>query len=453
MEDIKSSNVELQAQTFPRCSCLGTLDSSNKCVCENGWTGTECNNLNLDSITESPSGYNSAVYTNDRPTWGGSIIEGDGTYFFVGSTFPNSRGLSCWPDTSMLAIWEAENLNGPWTPVSFVGFGNYPGYKAEDVPWNHNAMVTVESKLANPEDPNSTIKYALAIYSIMKRPKTSYQMSSGNFGPPNNKICSTRWAKPFPVDKFDQETHVAYVELNATNEQDIKKEITNLLHSKQLVANVNGYDRSEYVNTEFSWVNLKYKIPNPPINMVNPYPLISYATNFTSLISDPNGQYYKMLAVRFAKDKEVIGLLKLRANKFIWETDAKYSKGHLVSFGWNIEDPFFFESANGYHLIVHDGRTCGLWNSCGSITHYPKNVTGYNILADSNWSKPTSGWAKPTKLYNNVIPSLKTPTAYRQRPSLFFKDQRPTMLLNGTIFAASSSTSKANRTFTAPISR
>lgn len=55
MDDIKSSNDQLQAQSFPRCSCLGTLDSSNKCICENGWTGTECNNLKLDSIAESLS--------------------------------------------------------------------------------------------------------------------------------------------------------------------------------------------------------------------------------------------------------------------------------------------------------------------------------------------------------------------------------------------------------------
>lgn len=450
--EIKTSNVNSQTLN---CSGLGTFDPTTKsCQCESGWTGPLCNNLNVTPLPDTSASYNNAVFTEDRPTWGGSIIEGDGTYFFVGATFPNSRGLSCWPSTSTAAIWEADQPQGPWKLNSFVGFGNnFPGFKADEVPWNHNSVVTIDKKLSDPTDPNSTIKYALVIYSILQRPKKSKQISKANFGPPNSKICATGWAKRFPVDTIDQESYAGYVELQATNDKDLKKEITTILRSKSLAVNVNGYNRSEYVNTQFSWVNLKSKVTNPPLNMVNPSPLTSYVNNYSPLVADPNGEYYRLLAVRFSTGKEAIGLLKSKADKFIWETNAKYAKGGLISFGWNIEDPFLFESQNGYHLIVHDGRTCGLWNSCGSLTNYPKNTAGYNILADSTWKKPMSGWSTPTKLYNSYIPDLKTLTTYRQRPVIFFRNQKPELLLNGTIFAASNQTSKASRTFTQPIGR
>ncbi len=441
-------------QNQSKCSCLGSFDTAQgKCVCEPGWNGATCSNLNTIPIPDSPEAYNKAIYTAEMPTWGGSILEGDGTYFFVGASFTNSKGLSCWPSTSTAAIWESANISGPWKPISYVGFGSFPGYKAEDVPWNHNAVVTVERKLSDPSNPDSTIKYALVIYSIMQRPKNSDRLTKAYFGPPNNTICTNGWAKRFPVSTVDQETHAAYIELKATNEDAVKKEITALLRSKTFVTNINGYpNRNEYVNTKFNWVNLKNKVPNPLVNMVNPAPLISYASNYGALIPDPQGQYYRMLALRIARNKEAIGLLKLKADKFIWEADAKYTKGPLVSFSWNTEDPYFFESENGFHLITHDGRVCGNWNACGSITHYPKNVPGYNILADSNWTRAAPGWSTPTKLYNTVIPNLQVPVNYRQRPGLFFQNKAPAALLNGTIFAASPQTTRASRTFTQPIS-
>lgn len=263
------------------------------------------------------------------------------------------------------------------------------------------------------------------------------------FGAPNTKLCTTGWAKRFPVDKQNQITHVAYKLLASHNQTSIETEVFNLLQSRSKITKANGVNRAVYISKEFKWLNLGPKIPNVHINAVNPAPLVSYVNNYGSLIRNVTGHFNRVLTYRFANKRESIAFLGLSASQFIWDQNAKYFKGPVISLAWNIEDPFLFESRYGYHLIVHDGRVCGQWDSCGSIMHFPKDLKGVDMLdSAARWSKP------PTMLYNYGIKNLKDRASKRQRPGLYFNNSAPLALLNGLIWA---NTQKQSRTYLALI--
>ena len=420
-----------------KCNYLGSL-VDNTCVCESIWTGSNCQSLNVVPYVESPTSYTEGIYTPNNPTWCGSIVQGYNEYFALTSTMTNYRGLSCWAYVSTGGIWRSTSINGPWVFVSYIGFGNYSttnAYVPTDVPWGHNFRFYVEYSLADPTNLDSSRTYALVGYSIMKfNNKEPLQGPlNADFGPPNSSICSDAWAIPFPSTE-NQQIHVLYKILGQDLSQTlIQQQISSILQQRQLVIGINGFQVTNYVNTGFSWVNLNSKIPGVKPNSVNPAPLVSSEDNYNYLVL-MNNNYYRALAYRFNVEYEKIYIVYLPANKFIWQPFVVYTAGPSLPFTWSVEDPFFFKSANGYHMLLHDTKTCssssgGNRNNCGSITHLADNVLTSNK------------WTKPIIIYNSIVENLKYGAQYRQRPGIYFPDSNGnSVLLNGLIWNSVMST-------------
>jgi hypothetical protein len=423
------------ARNLANCSYLGLQDpTSLNCVCEPGWIGDTCSQLNFIPKVESPAAYNEGLYDPQYPTWGGSILEINHTFYGFASTMGNAAGLSCWPQTSACGIWKSDSINGSWKFISFIGD---PALGNNTVPWCHNVRFTIEYKLDNGYLLNSNKTFALVGYALRKTNSATGKYYAANLGPANNKICKG-YSGNFPSNQ-KQSMHVLYKVLKAKNDKDIVKEIAQILETNTMAHNVNGFDRNERVNSQLQWTNLKPKIQNtydssvnPP---VNPQPLISNSDNYAVLTTNNNGFYYRPLAYRFSKP-ESIGILAVRADNFIWETGASYVKAQEIKIGRNIEDPFFFASRDGFHLIVHDNNDFACKNihtthmSCGTIMHFPRNDNHINLLSSTD----AKYWTVPQILYGSHINGLQDGVYSRQRPYLFFSNKTARALFNSTVW-------------------
>jgi hypothetical protein len=460
------------------CSSLGSFNSTaNKCQCEAGWVGPTCAQPDLLAKTETPESYLTGVYDPAYPTWGGSIIESDlrgndcassiprnRKYYWLGSTMGNSAGLSCWTFTSGCAIWEASDPKGPWTFQAWVGWGDYvpsnsrqTGQKmvANEIPWCHNFRAVIESKLSDPSNPQSQKTFAVAAYAILKQDKKSGRYANSNLNQPSAQICQG-YVYPFPNKTQSKILHVAHREIaldtSCKSEQyQLASGIRNILESRALVPNVNQSARNEYVNTELSWLNLRPLIPNlKAYSPENPSPMVSNLTNQSSLVmykgnsirpSTPtiqNGQYYRPLSFRVLTKGEHIGILAVRADHFIWDAGVKYYMTPLVgAANWDVEDPFFFETKNGYHFLAHDQVQCGKDKlTCGSSLHLSKQA---NDILDSGTAKQ---WTQSGTIYTQWISGLSDPAVWRQRPYLWFNNNTadpnygaPGVFFAGTIWS------------------
>lgn len=386
---------------------------------EPGWNNPDCSRLNPAEP------YISQICSPEHSTWGASIIQGDNAWFAIASTMVDNNGLTCWPSTSTCGIWMAQDLKGPWKFLSYIGTGNL-------TTWCHNAYGTIEYKLADPSNLNSKKTAALAIYGLTQVDKKTKNIALANFSnPPAANICKLgRWAKPFPVNSKDQEMVIFYKELTATNDTGIRKELTAILQRRILVANINGYNRNDYVNTEFQSVNLKKRNPFLSINSVNPAPLIDKFNNYAAFYKNAAGQYYRILFYRSSApvkhhDREVIGSMYMRSDQYPWDDGATYSSGATAKCAWNMEDPYsWLEANNKIDWLDHDGRACGNWNACTAKSSVPLTLDIFNAR--------TSYCNAPKMVSNGYIDNTTT-VDYAQRPSLYFMNGKPKLYLRGTV--------------------
>lgn len=110
------------------CSLNGICDESKtKCVCDPGWTSSNCGTLDLRPATRG-TGYNYTTVTNPgdystkgNSSWGGHVIQDrdDPTLFhLVISQFDKGCGLSAWRPFSY--VIRAESRTGPRGPYKFA---------------------------------------------------------------------------------------------------------------------------------------------------------------------------------------------------------------------------------------------------------------------------------------------------------------------------------------------
>jgi hypothetical protein len=382
--------------SVPTCSYLGIYNStSKKCVCETGWQ-----NVDNDCVIKfkpknlsDPNVYHQGLYDPEFPTWGGSVIEINSTYSIAfASTFSNRAGLCCWPYTSFIGAWESISPMGPWRFRSMIG-----------KKWGHNVRFIIEQRLDG--------TYAAVIYLIMDHDSEGnyYQVY---FGPINSKMCKN-YAAPFPADR-NQYMHVGYKILTAKTYQDALKEVAVIVTTDTL----NGTMR---INDQFTWFNLKPKMPISTMNLLNPQPLRSingYISPFVTL----NGKRYRILANRASMpySREFIQIWKIDATHFIWEDESVVEPLTAIHVTENIEDPDFFESKYGYHLIVHDSGIYGTAN----------RLKGSSILH----SPDLFYWSNPAKFANGDIAGLQTAYSIQRRNLYFNNVGVPEILFGATVF-------------------
>jgi len=104
---------------------------SGKCVCDKGWTGSDCSLLDLGkAIVGGAYGYSPNV-----SSWGGNEILIDGTYHLYVSEMVNDCGLCTWHTNSRIVHATSSSPMGP--------------FKFHDQamePWAHNAQIVENPK-------------------------------------------------------------------------------------------------------------------------------------------------------------------------------------------------------------------------------------------------------------------------------------------------------------------
>ena len=90
----------------------GDPQQPGKCLCASGWRGEHCERLDL--LPSSPSG--GLRMPNNESTWGGSIIEFEGTYHMYASHMVHSCGLGAWSTNSEIVHDEPLQLPAASAP-------------------------------------------------------------------------------------------------------------------------------------------------------------------------------------------------------------------------------------------------------------------------------------------------------------------------------------------------
>eukprot|EP00040_Diaphanoeca_grandis_P002487 m.21872 g.21872 ORF g.21872 m.21872 type:complete len:499 (+) comp13590_c0_seq1:256-1752(+) len=118
----------------PKCSLNGELNASGGCVCDAGWIGANCGQLNLDpaptlSQQVTPNAAMTLNNTVANSTWGISVVGFvDGAYHGYMTEIANACELGDYGTASQVIHMSAPSPLGPWTRVgvALAGFAHNP---------------------------------------------------------------------------------------------------------------------------------------------------------------------------------------------------------------------------------------------------------------------------------------------------------------------------------------
>ena len=108
------------------CSLNGRCSSGGACVCDPGWTASDCRSLALLPLAEPAQ--QAYCHYNDS-TWGGSVIRGgDGTYHLFFSEMSNNCSLHDYGRVSRIAHATASQPQGPFVRrgIALPAFAHNP---------------------------------------------------------------------------------------------------------------------------------------------------------------------------------------------------------------------------------------------------------------------------------------------------------------------------------------
>ena len=101
------------------CSLNGICSADGACTCDQGWTGSSCDSLDL-----LPARRVNGYKIPGRSSWGGSIVkdDDDGKYHMFVEEIVNGCGLNTYARNMRIAhaVSESDNADGPYHPTNLV---------------------------------------------------------------------------------------------------------------------------------------------------------------------------------------------------------------------------------------------------------------------------------------------------------------------------------------------
>lgn len=85
--------------------------NQGSCVCVPEWTGSSCGQLNLKPAKPRPTG---GYDERGNSTWGGSIVQHNGTYHMIAARMVGHCGLGAWQQNSEIVRATAIDPEGPY---------------------------------------------------------------------------------------------------------------------------------------------------------------------------------------------------------------------------------------------------------------------------------------------------------------------------------------------------
>ena len=113
------------------CSLNGFL-AGGRCVCDKGWTGSDCGALKLGPTADNrvDAGRIYPPSASKTSSWGGGVVQRDGKFHLYVSEMSQHCGLGTWNTNSFIRHAESDTVDGVFTPDSTPVLGV----------WAHNAM-------------------------------------------------------------------------------------------------------------------------------------------------------------------------------------------------------------------------------------------------------------------------------------------------------------------------
>ena len=125
IQDLKEPNGKFNCLSSIDCAMNGECrkctpsdpQSPGSCHCFSGWKGPQCEQLDLLPVSSLHSGLRLPNYES---SWGGSIIEQNGTYHMFASEIINQCGLETWTTNSQIIRAVSKSLNGPYQKKELI---------------------------------------------------------------------------------------------------------------------------------------------------------------------------------------------------------------------------------------------------------------------------------------------------------------------------------------------
>jgi hypothetical protein len=113
------------------CSLNGVCDAGT-CACDAPWGGAACETLRFAPGKETACGKLCAYHGhgNDTTSWGGSVVEANGTYYMFVAEMTRGCDLGAWRTNSQVVLAASDDPLGPFDYVMDVV-----------APWAHNPQV------------------------------------------------------------------------------------------------------------------------------------------------------------------------------------------------------------------------------------------------------------------------------------------------------------------------
>ena len=94
----------------PPCSLNGDKDEQGICLCDNPWTGNDCEMLKVLPVSF-PQGYGMLP---NKTTWGGDVIFQDGRYHLYATAMTGGCSLRSWTSHSRIEHAVSDTITGPF---------------------------------------------------------------------------------------------------------------------------------------------------------------------------------------------------------------------------------------------------------------------------------------------------------------------------------------------------
>ena len=95
------------------CSLNGMCGDDGACACEPGWTGDRCEALDLVPVDSSKLGFDPAENGANMSSWGGGVLEIEGTYHLFASELANHCGIGAYIRNSGVVRATSQDVEGP----------------------------------------------------------------------------------------------------------------------------------------------------------------------------------------------------------------------------------------------------------------------------------------------------------------------------------------------------